>query len=177
MILSAAFVEEVVLEDDEEPTGAFGCSRHWDKHMGGWVDSRFLLSDDCVHPEVHFVVDYRLFNSSSVDNGLLVLDLAVVHFDTDKHCVVTTSIQAHNVDAYTMGLVGLTRGVDYQLFFLALHHIHEFLLLDCSHHYCSALGIHCQVLTCIDKRVPGTMRRHPDLPKVSSWVLRNLLSF
>ena len=138
--------------------------------MRSGVNNSFLLPDDGVHAKIHLVVDDCLPDPACVDDGLLVLHLPIVHLKANKHCVIAACVQTDRVDADAMRFVGLARGVNYQRFLLSLHHVHEFLLLYGRDHDGPALGVDCEVVSCVWKDVPGVILRQPDLPKVSSWV-------
>ena len=74
-----------------------------------FVDWCLFFCDDSVHAEIHFVVDNGFFDYSSVDDGLFILDLSVVHLETNEHGVIATGVETDEVDADAVRFVGLAR--------------------------------------------------------------------
>jgi hypothetical protein len=60
--------------------------------MSRCVNGELFLPNDSVHAEIHLIIDDTLLDASRIDQCLLVIDLAIVHFDADKHGVVAASV-------------------------------------------------------------------------------------
>ena len=166
MIFCVVFVQEVVLQNYKQTTGSLGSGWYGYEHVCCFVDWCLFFSDDCVHAEIHFVVNNGFFYDSCVDDGLFILDLSVVHFKTNEHGVVATGVETDEVDADAVGFVGLAGWVNDEVFFFALHNVYELLFFDGGDHDGSSFGIGCEVVAWDRGEVPGMILLQPDLPKV-----------
>jgi hypothetical protein len=141
--------------------------------MCRWVNWALFLSYHWIHAKIHLIVNNIFFNTSCIYKSLLVLNLSVIYLEADEHSIVASSFEGNNVAAYCVSLMGLSWGKNRKFVLMSLKHVDKFLFLDCCNHKGLSSRITGNVLTCITKRLPGTIRLHPVFPKVYSWVLTN----
>lgn len=164
-MIFSTFVEQIIFKNDKNSSRSFRCRWYSNDHMSCGINRSLLFANNCVHAKIHFIVHNRLLDATNVNNSFLVLNITIVHLKTHKHCVVAASIESNRVNTNTMRFVSLAGRMNDQSLLFSLHHIDELLLFYGCYHYGSSFGVHCQIVACICKEVPGMMRRQPDLPK------------
>lgn len=98
LLLFIIFVKQVILQNNDYSSRSIRVSRNRNKHMSGGINRRLLFSNDGVHSEVHFVVNDVFFNTSCIYKSLLIFNLAIIHLETYKHCILASCIECDHID-------------------------------------------------------------------------------
>lgn len=146
MFLTCVFVKKIILKHYQKTSRSFISRRHRNQHVRCWIYGNLFFSNYRVHSKVHFIVNDRFFNGSSINDRLFIFYFSIIHLQTYEHRVIATSVKSDYIYTDTMRFMCLSGRVHHQFLLFPLQNVNKLLFLYGCHHNRSSSWIYSKIM-------------------------------
>lgn len=142
-----ASVDEEILTENNHATWTIRSTRNCRQLVSSFIDWVTRTSLDRIQTEIHFIDGQEFGSLASINTGIFILPISVIHLQSSKHSIIVPCVQSRDIKYDGMRLRSLQWRGDTHVLIFSVEDVHELILFDRGQHECASFGVTGQHLT------------------------------